>query len=129
MQENQFSHMFWTFFLKIEEDMASCSRTFQKPKSAEEERNLIENAILKSTAAVTKWSVKILSGRMLQKTKIQQSSWNIKYAPTICCVSWVLTINIHNSLAVSLYLMKPCTNKDEIYRYKVTTRDVLSTIW
>ena len=49
--------------------MASCSRTFQKPKSAEEERNLIENAILKSTAAVTKWSVKILSGRMLQKNK------------------------------------------------------------
>ena len=37
----------------------SCSRTFGKPKSAEEERNLIENAILKSTLAVTKWSVQI----------------------------------------------------------------------
>ena len=33
-------------------------RTFRKPKSAEEERNLIKNAILKSTRAVTKWSVK-----------------------------------------------------------------------
>ena len=40
--------------------MASCSRTFLKPLSAEEERNLIENAIPKSTRAVTKWSVKIL---------------------------------------------------------------------
>ena len=34
-------------------------RAFRKPKSAEEERNLIENAIPKSTRAVTKWSVKI----------------------------------------------------------------------
>ena len=40
--------------------MASCSRAFRKPKNAEEESNLIENAIPKSTRAVTKWSVKIL---------------------------------------------------------------------
>ena len=39
--------------------MASCSRAFQKPKNAEEERNLIENGMPKSTRAVTKWSVKI----------------------------------------------------------------------
>ena len=39
--------------------MASCSRAFWKPKNAEEERNLIKNAIPKSTRAVTKWSVKI----------------------------------------------------------------------
>ena len=39
--------------------MASCSRAFRKPKSAEEESNLIENAIPKLTRAVTKWSVKI----------------------------------------------------------------------
>ena len=39
--------------------MTSCSRAFRKPKSAEEERNLIENAILKSTRAVTKQSEKI----------------------------------------------------------------------
>ena len=38
--------------------MASCSRAFRKPISAEEERNLIENAISKSTRALTKWSVK-----------------------------------------------------------------------
>ena len=37
----------------------SSFRAFRKPKSAEEERNLIENAIPKSTRAVTKWSVKI----------------------------------------------------------------------
>ena len=40
--------------------MASCSRAFRKPKNAEEERNLIENAIPKSTRAVTKRSVNIL---------------------------------------------------------------------
>ena len=38
MQENRISHMFRTFLLLTEEDMAS--RTFRKPKSAEEERNL-----------------------------------------------------------------------------------------
>ena len=59
MQENQISHMSRTFLLLTEKDMASCSRTFRKPKSTEEERNLIENAILKSTRAGTKWSVKI----------------------------------------------------------------------
>ena len=37
----------------------SCSRAFQKPENAEEERNFIENAIPKSTCAMTKWSVKI----------------------------------------------------------------------
>ena len=60
MQENQISHVFCTFLLLTEEDMASCSRAFRKPKNAEEERNLIENAIPKSTRAVTKWSVKLL---------------------------------------------------------------------
>ena len=39
--------------------MASRSRSFQKPKGAQEERNLIQNAIPKSARAVTKWSVKI----------------------------------------------------------------------
>ena len=54
MKENQISHVFCTFLLLTEEDMASCSRAFRKPKNAEEERNLIENAIPKSTRAVTK---------------------------------------------------------------------------
>jgi len=31
--------------------MASCSRAFRKPKTAEEERKLIENAFPKSTSA------------------------------------------------------------------------------
>ena len=39
--------------------MGSCSRVFRKPKSAEEDRNVIENPIPNSTRAVTKWSVKI----------------------------------------------------------------------
>lgn len=51
-------------------------------------------------------------------------------------------INIHKSRAVSLYLIKnrvlmksvlsadkaPPTNKEEVHRYNVTPRDVLSTI-
>ena len=41
MQENQISHVFWTFLLLTEEDMASCSWAFRKAKSAVEERNLI----------------------------------------------------------------------------------------
>ena len=59
MQENQITHLLWTFLLLTEEDMASCSRAFRKPKNAAEERNLTENAIPMSTRAVTKWSVKI----------------------------------------------------------------------
>ena len=53
MQENQISHVFCTFLLLTEEDMASCSRAFRKPKNAKEVRNFIKNAILKSTRAVT----------------------------------------------------------------------------
>ena len=41
MQENEISHMLWAFLLLTEEDMASCSGAFRKPKSAEEERSLI----------------------------------------------------------------------------------------
>ena len=55
--------------------MASCSRALRKPNSAEEERNLTQNAILKSTRAVTKWSA-------VGKTKIQQSS--------LKCIAWTL---------------------------------------
>ena len=39
MQENQTSHVFRNFLLRTiltEDDMASCSRAFQKPKKAEE---------------------------------------------------------------------------------------------
>ena len=47
-----------TLATQAKEDMVSCPRAFRKPKSAEEERNLIENAIPLSTRARTKWSVK-----------------------------------------------------------------------
>jgi hypothetical protein len=40
--------------------MAS-NRTFRKPKSAEEEKKLLENAVPKSTRGVNKWSMKIFS--------------------------------------------------------------------
>ena len=64
MQENQISHVFWTFLLLTEQDIASCSRDFRKPKSAEEERNFIENAIPKSTRAVTTWQHENFSAGM-----------------------------------------------------------------
>ena len=57
MQENQVSQAFRTFLLPMtltEEDMVSCSSAFRKPKNAEEERKLIENATPKSTRAVKK---------------------------------------------------------------------------
>jgi len=41
MQKNQILHLFWTFPLLTEENMASCSRAFRKPENAEEEK-LIE---------------------------------------------------------------------------------------
>ena len=59
-----------TCFELNEEDMASSSRAFRKPKNAEEERKLLESATPKSTQAVTKWSLKIFgNGRMVGKNK------------------------------------------------------------
>ena len=53
MYKNQISRVFRNipvYELHLtEEDIASCSRAFQKPKSGEEERKLIENATPKST--------------------------------------------------------------------------------
>ena len=69
--------------------MASCFRTFRKPKCAEEERNLIENAILKSTLAVTKWSVKIVL-EWQNVTKKQKSSNRVE------------TLNMHPPFVVSV---------------------------
>ena len=89
MQDNQISHVFCTFLLLTEEDMASCSRAFRKPKNAEEERNLIENAIPKSTRAVTKWSVKLLvewqNGRENKNPAIEPCAFT-----TDKCNAWTL---------------------------------------
>ena len=41
-----------------EEDIASCSRAFRKPKNAEEERKLIENGTPKSARSLKKYSLK-----------------------------------------------------------------------
>ena len=67
-----------TFLLQTaltEENMASCSRAFRKPKNAEKERNVFENATPISTREVTNWSLKIFfrNGRMVGKSKIQPS--------------------------------------------------------
>ena len=48
---NLISYVFCTFRLLTEEDMASCTRTFWKKKSAEEEGNLIQNVTPKSIRA------------------------------------------------------------------------------
>ena len=112
--------------------MASCSRAFRKPKSAEEDRNLIENAIPNSTRAVTKWSVKIFlewqNGRKNKNpaiepfafttSKVQRwdtdianmtaeslNFWLIKFVVLILCKSVKLvetTFNIHLPFVVSI---------------------------
>ena len=69
--------------------MASCSITFRKPKSAEEERNLIENAIPKSTLAVTKWSVKIFLERQ-NVTKNKNPAIELKHE--ILCTHHLLSV-------------------------------------
>ena len=66
MQENQISQLFRNLpvceryynHVLTEENMASCSRAFQKPKNAEDERKLIENSTPKSTSVVKKYSLK-----------------------------------------------------------------------
>ena len=57
MQENQIIHAFRTILLPTaltEEDMAPCSRPFQKPKNAGEEMKLIENTTPNSARVVKK---------------------------------------------------------------------------
>ena len=57
--------------------MAS-KRTFRKPKSAEEEKKLLENAVPRSTRSVNKWSMKIFSewqaARLNKKASDEQSN-------------------------------------------------------
>ena len=52
-----------------EEDIASCSRAFRKPKNAEEDRKLIENGTPKSTILLKKYSLKKIfwNGRIVGK--------------------------------------------------------------
>ena len=59
--------------------MAS-NRTFREPKSAVEERKILENAVPKSTPSLNKWAMKPFSGvailftnkrRLIQKTQLQ----------------------------------------------------------
>ena len=54
-------------------------RTFRKPKNAEEEKQLLENAVPKSTRSVNKWAMKIFSEwqstRVNKKASEEPSSW------------------------------------------------------
>ena len=56
MQENQMPHAVRTILLRttLTEDMAPCSRAFQKPKNAGKEMKLIENNTPKSARVVKK---------------------------------------------------------------------------
>ena len=79
MQENQISQVFRNLpvcerhynHVLTEENMASCSRAFRKPKNAEDERKLIENSSPKSTSAVKRLPLKkyFWNGRMVGKQK------------------------------------------------------------
>ena len=66
MFKNQISRVFRNFSslrtTLTEEDIASCSRTFQKPKNAEEERKLIEDTTPNSTIPLKKYSLKKFTG-------------------------------------------------------------------
>ena len=65
--------------------MTSSSRTFRKPKNAEEEKNFIEHAVPKSTRPVTKWSVKIFleweNGRKNNSPAIEPWAFTTAGAP------------------------------------------------
>ena len=75
-----------------EEDIASCSRAFRKPKNAEEERKLIENGTPKSTIPLKKWN-----GRMAGK---QKSSTR-----TLCIHNWqVLSSSLDTSIANNTFV-------------------------
>ena len=54
-----------------DEEIASCSRAFRRPKNTEEERRLIENGTPKSTIPLKKYSLKkfFSNGRMVGKQK------------------------------------------------------------
>ena len=62
MQENQISQVFRNLpvcerhynHVLTEENMASCSKAFRRPKNAEDEKKLIENSTPKSTSVVKK---------------------------------------------------------------------------
>ena len=64
----------------------SCSRAFRKPKSAEGDRNLIENAIPNSTRAVTKWSVK----NFLEWQNGMKNSLAPSQLTSLKCNTWTL---------------------------------------
>ena len=52
-----------SFKSELEENIMASKhkRTFRKPKNAEEEKQLLENAVPKSTRSVNKWAMKIFS--------------------------------------------------------------------
>ena len=81
--------------------MASCSRAFWKPKNVEEERNLIENAIPKSTCAAAKWSVNIFldwqNGRKNKNPAIKPCAFTTDKSKVQC-----LDTDIANMTAESL---------------------------
>ena len=77
-----------------EQDIPSCSRAFQKPKYAEEERELIENGTSKSTIPLKKYSLKkfFWNPRMVGKQKsstraLRIHNWQVLSATLGHCYS------------------------------------------
>ena len=69
--------------------MASCSRAFRRPKNAEEEKKLIENATPKSTRAVVLENF-FLEWPNCRKTEIQYSSLASSQLTSLECNAWTL---------------------------------------
>ena len=84
MQKNQTLHVFRTFLLRTmltEDDMASCSRAFQKPKKAEEG--------MKWKSSLQKQFLEWLNGGKTEIQYLRLHNWQVLSATTAtlghCC--------------------------------------------
>ena len=99
--------------------MAS-KRAFRKPKSAEEEKKLLENAVPKSTRYVNKWSMKIFSEwqatRLIKKASEEQRNFVVDISKI-----QDLDINVCDMTAETLnfwltkFVMEVCKDTGENY--------------
>ena len=99
--------------------MAS-TRTFRKPKSGEEEKQMFENAVPKSTRTVNKWAIKIFSEwqgtRLNKKASNEQSNSGVDTS-----VIEDLDLNLCSMPAetlnfwLTMFVMEVCTEDGECY--------------
>ena len=94
--------------------------TFRKPKSAEKEKKLLENAVPKSTCYVNKWSMKIFSEwqatRLIKKASEEQRNFVVDISKI-----QDLDINVRDMTAqtpnfwLTKFVMEVCKDTGENY--------------